>query len=237
MTNSVQPQHNRVTQAFDNALSTFLASDAIQHLLARKLTVEEYGRILREIYFYTRENPQLQAALTLKLTGRGRSIVKPMLRHSASEIGHDQLALDDLKTIGQFSTDIVNQRPRPTTNPMIAWPHYAIAMRRPAAYLAHIYFLEHMPTTAGAQFAGALLECGIPKDALTFLEEHVAVDVSHNKLMELYLNETLLDEADYLDFEYGLHVTSNHYAAMLAGAIWGEERHSGCVLDPVESIH
>ncbi len=64
------------------------------------LTKAHYAALLREVYFYTRENPQLQAGATLYFQGQQREMVKDFLRHATSEIGHDQLALNDMAAMG-----------------------------------------------------------------------------------------------------------------------------------------
>ena len=47
--------------AFQNVLEDFKKAPAMQRLNAEQFTVEHYKSYLRETYFYTRENPQLQA--------------------------------------------------------------------------------------------------------------------------------------------------------------------------------
>ena len=60
---------------------------------------------------------------------------------------------------------------------------------------------------------------GVPVAAMSFLQEHVSVDVQHNKLMERYAERIIQDEADYDAVVYAMRVTGHLYANMLAAAL------------------
>ena len=51
-------------------------------------------------------SPEIQALCTAWFRGSDRELVKPFLQHAMSEIGHDQLALDDLRSLG-FDTEVI----------------------------------------------------------------------------------------------------------------------------------
>jgi pyrroloquinoline quinone (PQQ) biosynthesis protein C len=54
---------------------------------------------------------------------------------------------------------------------------------------------------------------------MTFLNEHVTVDVAHNKLMEEYITRLVRTEADLAAVSYALRVTAELYGAMLSRAM------------------
>jgi hypothetical protein len=65
----------------------------------------------------------------------------------------------------------------------------------------------------------ALKALGVPDSAMTFLQEHMTVDVAHNNLMQEYLRRLVRTESDMSAVAYGIRVTGYLYGEMLAGAV------------------
>jgi pyrroloquinoline quinone (PQQ) biosynthesis protein C len=129
------------------------------------------------------------------------------------------MALDDLAALGEDVSSIPQSHPLPSTMALISFPFYQVEHLNPVGYLGYLYFLEFMPTRQGAQYGAALAKLGVPSQAMTFLAEHVAVDVGHNKMMEQYLGRLVHDEDDLRSAVYALKVTGKLYAEMLRGAM------------------
>src|SRR3569833_3092522 len=166
-----------------------MSSEPVRRLMERRISTAHYAAYLRETYFYTREDPQIQALCTAWFRGAERELVRPFLQRAVSEIGHDRMALDDLAALGYAVGDIPQEEALPTTIPMVAFPYFAIPHRSAASYLGYLYFLEFLPTSRGAEIAGALLQAGIPGEAMSFLADHRTADVHHTRLMSVYARE------------------------------------------------
>ncbi|HUP97304.1 MAG TPA: iron-containing redox enzyme family protein [Usitatibacter sp.] len=209
---------------FEQVMAHFNASPALRMLAERRVTLAHYKSILREIFHYSREDPQIQALAAVRFRGTDREFVKMFFKHATMEIGHDRMALDDLRALGEDVSSIPASRPLPSTMALISFPFFQIEHREPVGYLGYLYFLEFMPTHHGAAYGAALGSLGVPESAMTFLAEHMAVDVGHNKLMEQYLRGLVHDERDLEAVVYALRVTGELYAGMLLGAIEHAER-------------
>jgi pyrroloquinoline quinone (PQQ) biosynthesis protein C len=196
----------------------FMDSPPMRRLARGDLSLTHYASYLRETYFYTREAPQVQAVCTAQFRGADRELVKPFLQHATSEIGHDQLALNDLRSLGFDVVDIPLENPLPMTTALFAFPFYAIQYRSAISYLGYLYFLEFLPTSRGAEIAAALSSVGIPAESMTFLREHQTVDTHHNRLMERYAGEMLRTAADVAEVIHSMEVTGRLFEGMLAGA-------------------
>ncbi len=208
-----------MSSEFRNVVEAFSSAPIFKMLRDRTLTVPHYKAILREIYHYSKEDPQIQALATVYFRGDDRAMVKAFLRHALSEVGHDTLALEDLKTLGGDVHRIPVTNPLPTTIALTAFPFYQIAYRNPIGYLGYLYFLEFMPTQMGSAIAEALKAIGIPASAMRFLHEHVTVDVSHNRLMEDYLRRLVRTADDLSAVVYAMRTTGALYSGMLQGAV------------------
>lgn len=199
--------------------SQFLSSWPVRRMMQGELTIPEYRAMLREVFHHTRENPQLQALATVYFRGRRRDLVRSFYKHAASEIGHDQLALNDFVTLGGDATAVPYENPLPATTALLAYGFYQIYNLNPIGYLGYLYFLEFTPTQSGAGMMDALANCGIPRNAMTFLRDHTEIDVGHNKMMEMYVDRLVGDETDLDCIEYAMKTTAYLYEQMLTTAI------------------
>lgn len=224
----------KIDRVFAETMSEFEASRAMSVLLGGGLNIDHYKSVLREIYHYAKEDPQIQALATVYFRGEDRATVKMFFKHATSEIGHDQLALEDLRSLGEDPAMVPYSFPLPATMALTAYPFYQINYLNPIGYLGYLYFLEFMPTHAGQRYAEALLAAGIPPNALGFLQEHMTVDVAHNKLMEEYLQRLVRTDSDLSAVAYAIRVTGRLYADMLMGAIRQADQPVDYGLNPME---
>ncbi len=185
----------------------FMSSRPISRLLSGQLNVAHYAAYLRETYFYTRENPQIQAVATAWFRGPDREMVRPFLRHALSEVGHDRLALEDLTVLGGKIEDVLEGQPLPNTVALISFPYYSIQYRSAGSYLGYLFFLEFLPTSRGGEIAAALATIGVPVGAMRFLAEHRNVDVHHNRMMQHYTDHMLRTTSAIKEVLYAMRVS------------------------------
>ena len=205
-------------EAFDSLMPWFFAQPALRLVQEKRLTIPLYCSALREIYHYTKEDPQMQAYAATFFRGDDRELVPLFFRHALSEVGHEKLALADLVALGESADGIAASRPLPATIAFTAFGFYQIAFGNPISYLGYLYFLEMLPTQHGSAFREALMHAGVPESALTFLRDHMTIDVGHNKLMEQYLSKLVRNRADLDAAIYTLQVSASLYAQLLQGA-------------------
>lgn len=211
---------NIIKACFDDTLARFETSRAIQTLMSGEATAQQYCAILKQIYFQARENPQIQAFATAHFRGTQRDSVRRFLQHATAEIGHDQLARDDLEALGVDTRTLPSQSPAPTTIALTSFAYYQTSHLNPVGYLGYLFFLEFMPTSAGEAYASRLADSGVPPEAMTFLLEHAHVDVAHNRLMEKYIETLVITDADIQSVCYAIQVTGDLYARMLDQAMF-----------------
>jgi len=210
---------------FQPILEDFLTSSAITHLASGNLTTEAYRSYLRQTFYYVRENPQLQALATIYFRGRQRDMIKGFYAHASSEIGHEQLALNDFVTLGGDDTYTPYQNPLPATTALTSFAYYQIYNQNPLGYLGYLFFLEFVPTQAGDAISQHLRTAGVPENAMTFLRDHMEIDVSHNRLMEQYAKRLLKTEADLAAVHYAMKTTGYLYAQMINAAFEDADQH------------
>ncbi len=207
-----------VSRAFSEVEKRFMNSAVLKRVSSGAMTLDHYAAYLRETFFYTREDPQIQAAATAFFRGPDREMVDLFLQHAKAEVGHDQMALNDLAFLGFDTSLIPDQAPLPATENLIAYPYWAMAHKEPAAYLGYLYFLEFLPTSQGGGIAAALSQVGVPSQAMTFLDEHQQVDVHHNRLMRTYINKMVRSPRSLDAIVAALQATALNFELMLTYA-------------------
>lgn len=213
-----------IKRRFEPVLERFLDSSATSRLAAGELTVDHYRSWMKQVYYYVRENPQIQTLGTVFFRGRQRFMVRNVFKHAISEVGHEQLALNDFVTLGGDAATVPYKNPLPATAALNAYAYYQIYNLNPMGYLGYLFFLEFLPTQIGDKLTGWMTNSGVPENALTWMREHIELDNAHNRMMERYVDELLKTEADFAAVEYAMHATGDLYALMIASAIEDAER-------------
>ncbi len=207
--------NEQLATAFEDVIAKFNNSPGMRRFRDGNITKAHYAALLREVYFYARENPQLQAGATLYFQGQQREMVKDFLRHATSEIGHDQLALNDMEALGFDTTGIKEGRPLPSTMALTAFPYYQITGKNAVGYLGYLYFLEFMPVRSGAEYIAGLTKLQVPFEATTFLQDHSVIDVGHTKAMTKYADTITTCQRDIDDVIYAMRVTGELYSTFV----------------------
>lgn len=202
-------------QAFLPVQASFLRSKGIERVLQGRIGTEHYASYLRQVFHHTRENPQIQTLATVYFRGHQRAAIKRFFRHASSELGHDILALEDLRTLGEDVARLAEENPLPETAALIAFPFHQIYNLSPVGYLGYLFFLEFLPTGNGGALMDALERVGVEGGAMRFLRDHATIDVGHNKLMEGYAQALLKRPRELASAIYAMRVTGVLYGRMI----------------------
>ncbi len=216
---------SKLDAAFQPVFEAFIASPPITAMMTGALKKNEYRAMLRQVFHHTRENPQLQAMATAFFRGRQRDAVLAFLKHAGSEVGHDQLALNDFVTLGGDASTVPYENPLPATSALLAFGFHQIQNHNPVGYLGYLYFLEFTPTRAGEDMMSRLAASGVPESAMTFLRDHTEIDQGHNRLMHKYAEQLIVGEPDLDAVTYAMKVTANLYERMLSESIAAADVH------------
>ena len=204
--------------------------------MAGDIGINHYKEILRQVFHHARENPQIQVLATVYFRGHQRTMVKDFYRHAISEIGHDQLTLNDLEILGEDISLIPYENPLPSTTALLSFAFYQINNLNPIGYLGYLFFLEFTPTQNGKTYMNLLSKIGVPNSAMTFLQDHAEIDIAHNKMMESYIAKLVNTENDLNSVIYAMQVTGKLYADMLQEALGWVDSPKPLSISTVEKI-
>ena len=209
---------DRIKTAWQTEMDLINKKPWMQRLQSGDINLKHYKGFLLETYHHAGINPQIQAYATMFLKNNPREIVGMFYRHAISEIAHDVLAMNDLEVLGGDREKLEKTKPLPSTIAFNAFVIMQIQFVNPIAYLGYLFHLEFLPTNQGPGYLQLLSSLGVPKSALTFLEEHATVDIGHNKLMEKYIEVLVTDEKQLEDVLYSLRCSCHLHYKMLEGA-------------------
>ncbi|MEM1229373.1 MAG: iron-containing redox enzyme family protein [Pseudomonadota bacterium] len=221
-------------ETFTEVIADFNDCEGMQRLWRGDLDRGHYAALMREVFHHTRENPQLQALATVFFRGEQRSMVKPFLRHAISEVGHDQLALNDAQSCGLDVSSVPSSQPLPATTALLAYPFYQIYNNNAVGYLGYLYFLEAMPTAFGERYMMTLAAMGVDRTAMSFLQDHTTIDVGHTKAMQGYIQQLITSEAELTIARYAMKVTGELYSNMVTAAFASADDADGYGANPEE---
>lgn len=212
-------RHDMIYKEWRSAMEERLKKGGFKKLCTGNFTISDYKEILKQIYLHARENPQIQALAAVYFRGSQRKLVKDFYQHATSEIGHNDLAMNDLIVLGENVESLPYQRPLPATSALLGYIFYQIQHHNPIGYLGYLFHLEYLPTQYGKLFTSALENKGVPKEAMSFLIEHVTVDKVHNKWIESYIDKLVLTKDDLESVIATSKTTAYLYEKMIEAAM------------------
>jgi pyrroloquinoline quinone (PQQ) biosynthesis protein C len=210
---------DRVEKEWEACYGWISRGEFLRSLSEGRFTLPSYAIFLRETYHNAAMNPRLGSLFHAHLEPDRPALVARFLKHNASEVGHDELALADLRALGWDTEPVRRGRPLPSTEAFTAFISFQIQHRNPMAYLGYLYHLEGLPTRLGEESIAALLKIGIPAEAMSFLKEHAEADQAHMRLNQEYLAGLARSEADIEAVLYGLRGACSLHGLMLQGVM------------------
>jgi pyrroloquinoline quinone (PQQ) biosynthesis protein C len=181
--------------ALERAIARLEDSAFLKHLRDGQHVRPLYEAYLKEAYHFVRMTSSYTPLGARRLDPSKRAFRQWILHHSAHEMGHEDMALNDLVRLGHKRADIVASKPLAGT---VAWQHffYFQVTERPAfAAMGVLFFLEGMAAKLSPVVVGKVLPAleGEAKVAITFVREHGDLDVEHSAelrdMLEQYVTE------------------------------------------------
>ncbi len=215
---------NRILEAWQSEMLEINKKPWMQRLASGDFKISHYKGYLLETFHHTGINPQIQAYATMFFKNNPREIVDLFCKHARSEIGHDMAAMNDLEALGEDRKELERTHALPSTIALNAFVLMQIQFVDPIAYLGYLFHLEFMPTRQGKRHMEELQKLGIPKEALSFLQEHATVDVGHNKMMESYVALLVNDEDKLETVIRATRYTAQLHYKMMADAFENGEK-------------
>lgn len=155
-----------------------------------------YAIYMCETYHYTKHNARNQALVATRNEAMNPRYMKFCLNHASEEVGHELMALHDLKSLGIEITEDELPVPLNSTQALIGYLYYTSEKLNPLARLGYSYWAERV-----YQFMQPLLGLmsnglNLPKKSMTFFNEHSEIDEKHAQDVDKAINSFVKNEID-----------------------------------------
>jgi pyrroloquinoline quinone (PQQ) biosynthesis protein C len=215
----ISEKNKKVEIAWRESFARMLQGEFLSALQNGSFTLGYYRGFLRETFHNASANPKMGSLFHAHLHSRLPALESRFVKHNAQEIGHNELAIADLRLLGADTAAIRQERPLAATEAMAGFIAYQIQHRNPLAYLGYIYHLEAIAVELGTSSVGELTRIGVPAGATSFLKEHSEADPVHMEWNRQYIDAFAVTEDDLEGVLYGLRATCELHGAMFQAVV------------------
>ena len=149
------------------------------HVTEHGCSLALYRVTMLQIFHYTRHNSINQAVAALRADPEQLSLLRYVYEHARDELGHEQLVLHDLRSLGLPSDRLPSDAPLPATDALINYL-YGVALREgPVARLGYSYWAESVYAPIAPLLCRVRESLGLGERDLRFFSAHSAIDARH----------------------------------------------------------
>lgn len=213
-----------IENEWEHCFRVMATGEFFQRLETGTLSREHYMAFLAEEYHNTTVNPKLMALFISHLNTDSHKTAGKLLKHAAMELGHNEMAMQDLKALGGDTAEVRRGRPLPATEALAALIAFEIQHRNPKAFLGYLYHMENISVKMAGKSGDTFSKLQIPESALTFLREHSDADPTHVRWNRDYLEDFILTREDLDAVLFGLRGTCLLHGLMFQGIVDSVEK-------------
>lgn len=183
-----------------------------------------YALYLFETYHYTLHNSRNQALVGVRALEHNGTYLKFCFEHACEEVGHEQMALHDIRSLGLASRDFEIPSPRAATEILIAYLYWISATGNPLRRLGYSFWAEgaYSYITPLVDRVQQVLE--LADSQLTFFIAHARIDEAHAREVREMIAQHCKTAEDWAEVERVMVTTLRLMSAMMEEAFSEYER-------------
>ena len=156
-----------------------------QHVLAHGFDRDLYRTLMVQVFHYTRFNSVNQAFCAVRATPDQRALLRFVYRHADEELGHEQMVVHDLRSIGLIErdddlTDLAAFPRLPATDALIGYIAGVALTEGAVARLGYSYWSEAVYEHLAPLLFAAARSLGLTERQMTFFTAHSDIDAHHS---------------------------------------------------------
>ena len=180
-----------------------------------QLGSKHYHQILKQVFLYYRNLPQLHASATAYFHGSQRKLIKDFYYYSIYKTDEIQSILNDLESIGEDIESIKVLNPLPSTMALTAFIFYQIQHNNPVSYLGNLFHNENIFRKYGKDFIFSFEKKGISRQNMSFLCEQAIEDSDQEHRVHQYLSELIKTNDDLDAVVYSARSSAYFFGQMI----------------------
>jgi len=209
-----QVERARFLKIVEKYVSTFTETKVIKKIFENKLTIDDYHRMLLNIFHQSRRGPLTFALAGTRVDLKHWGIQSYLLHHAEEEKSHWEWTINDLTKTNYSGEHPEKLYPTPATSAYVAF-NYHIALNMPLARLGIALLLENLGANYGRRVAETLMKnLNLKSDQIVFIFGHGDTDVGHSEEILKILDQAALGVKDWQDLAYAAETAGHLYCEM-----------------------
>ena len=152
-----------------------------------------YKKLMIEVYHYTKHNSINQAAAAF--LGGPDSLLRFVYGHAADELGHEKMALHDLRSVDLLNSQDLQRSPLPATEALIGYLYFVALKYGPVARLGYSFWAENSYVHIDQIISKIRADLTLEDKNLSFFVAHGKIDLKHQEqVMRCLLEHAITDE-------------------------------------------
>ena len=165
-----------------------------QHCMKNEVSVELYQQVMLQIYHYTRFNSINQAACAYSSKPEQITLLRFIYKHALEELGHENMVLRDLESIGALPEKI--PAPLPPTQALISYLNDVALRKGPISRLGYSYWADDVYDHISPMLNKFREDLGINDQQMTFFVAHASIDEKHAEEVKVAIERVVTSEED-----------------------------------------
>lgn len=165
-----------------------------------------YAIYMIETFHYTAHNARNQALVGVR-ENPSPVYTKFCFEHAAEEVGHEKMALHDLRSIDVITHDTVIPKPLPETETLIAYLYWVAANGNPLRRLGYSYWAENCYHYINPLIEKLRSTLQLQDSQLTFFIAHSSIDEAHFDEIKKIIQRTCNTQDDLEDITNVMETT------------------------------
>lgn len=169
-----------------------------------------YALWLCQVAHLTKHTSAHQGLVGTRYQEISHQYMKFCFEHAAEEVGHEMMAVHDLRKIGLSAKTVSDlPAPLPATEKLTAYLYYAAQYSHPATRLGFSYWAEKCYPFIQGLAANTKKSLGLQNSQMTFFVSHSEIDEKHAQDVERIVQIVCQAPADWQAVETGMIDTLN----------------------------
>jgi len=180
------------------SIDVLKSSKFFQEIISGDSIKPIYIKYLEYAYHYVRLSSSFTPLAARRIDPKYIELRKWILEHSAEELGHETLAIDDLNILGCATNELVNSNAPVGVLAWVSFFHYKVSIDNPFCAFGVLYFLEGMAKELAPLLLPEIYKSlsESEKGAISFFKEHGDLDEDHHAEQRAILMSTNISLED-----------------------------------------
>lgn len=155
-----------------------------------------YELFMHQLYYYTRHNSINQAVAALRVEPENISLLRFVYKHALEELGHENMIVHDLKSIGLAPPSGLDNDILPATRALIAYIYYVAMEKGAKARLGYSFWAENVYGGINGMVKIMKNSLNLRDENMTFFVAHASIDESHAQYVDNMIENHIRTEEE-----------------------------------------